>query len=238
MNNFFEPFSSKISLNKNNNMNNSSLNNNNNINYKDYMQLKKEYEKMKNSYEDLLKNIEPKNENSTSKIRRIQDLVDKLKLNENDINEYKNIIKNAIIKLGEQINININNYKEKYTMENKIDFIIQSVTNYINKKDNEIKQLKEEKDILLMSIKTNNLKKELFELLNSKNNNINDEKKKNDLSIYINTIREGYLSKKIDKNNCKIIKGFDYCAYQKNDNNNSIISKENNMNYNNITNTQ
>jgi structural maintenance of chromosome 1 len=237
MNIFFEPFSTKIPLNKSLNMNNSyiSNSNNHNNNSKEYIQLKKEYEKIKNNYDDLIKTLEPKNENNVGKIRRIQDLVDKLKLNENDLNQYKNIIKNSIIKLGEHINININIFKEKCTLENKYDSIIQFVIDYINKKNNEIQQLNEQKEILLKNIKTNNLKKELFEFLNSKNNKNGEESKKNDLSTNINKIREGYWSKQLNNQNknCKIIKGFDYCSNKPNDNNNNCFlfqkDKENYM---------
>ena len=231
LNNIFEPFSSKISLNKSFNLNNS-------INQKEYIQLKKEYDKLKNNYEDLIKNIEPKNEYGTSKIRKIQDLSDKLNLIENDLNEYKTIIKNSIKKIGEYINININNDREKYSLINKFEYVIQLVVDYTNNKNIEIQHLNEQKEILLKNIKTNNLKKELFEFLNKNNNNINNtkENKKNDYSIKINKIREGYLSKKINSKNSKIINDYFY-SNEVNENNNSSLlqeNKENNYNVNNI----
>lgn len=238
LNNIFEPFSSKISLNKSFNLNNSNVHINNSINQKEYIQLKKEYDKLKNNYEDLIKNIEPKNEYGTSKIRKIQDLSDKLNLIENDLNEYKTIIKNSIKKIGEYINININNDREKYSLINKFEYVIQLVVDYTNNKNIEIQHLNEQKEILLKNIKTNNLKKELFEFLNKNNNNINNtkENKKNDYSIKINKIREGYLSKKINSKNSKIINDYFY-SNEVNENNNSSLlqeNKENNYNVNNI----
>ena len=235
MNSFFDPNSTKMPINKSLNMNNSYISNSNthSSNSKEYIQLKKEYEKIKNNYDDLIKSLEPKNENNAGKIRRIQELVDKLKLKESDLNLYKNIIKNSIIKLGEHINVNINNFKEKCTLENKYDSVIQFVIDFINNKNNEIEQLKEQKEILLKNIKTNNLKKELFEFLNSKNNKNSEGSKKNDLSNNINKIREGYWSKQLNNQNknCKIMKGFDYCSNKPIDNNNCFLSQQDKENY-------
>ena len=235
MNSFFDPNSTKMPINKSLNMNNSYISNSNthNSNSKEYIQLKKEYEKIKNNYDDLIKSLEPKNENNAGKIRRIQELVDKLKLKESDLNLYKNIIKNSIIKLGEHINVNINNFKEKCTLENKYDSVIQFVIDFINNKNNEIEQLNEQKEILLKNIKTNNLKKELFEFLNSKNNKNSEGSKKNDLSNNINKIREGYWSKQLNNQNknCKIMKGFDYCSNKPIDNNNCFLSQQDKENY-------
>ena len=186
----YEPFSSKNLVNKYNMDNNNIYSNNN----REYIQLKKEYEKIKNNYEVLIRNIEPKTENVQSKIRKIQDLVDKLNINEKDLNEYKTIIKDSIKSIGEYINININSDKEKKSLKNKFVLVVQLVIDQINKKNVEIEQLNEEKEILLKNINTNNLKKSLFDILNAKNNidnsNNNEKNINKELLSKLKKIRE------------------------------------------------
>ena len=68
----------------------------------------------------------------------------------------------------------------------------------INSKNEKIKDLNEEKEILLNNIKTNNLKKNLFDFLNAKTEINNEENNKIDLINKIKKIREGYQTKNIE----------------------------------------
>ena len=237
--NFFEPFPNKKSANQSQNLNNSNISINSSN--KEFLQLKKDYAILKKNYEELIKNIEPKNSNVVNKIKKIQDLSDKLTSTENDLNEYKNILKNSIKKFGEYINFNIeNNDKEKSNIKLKFELVIQFVIDYINKKKIQIHQLYDEKEILLNNIKTNNLKKDLFDFLNAKKNNNIEEKIKKDFSINMDKIREGYFSKKLNINNRnnKIIKDFNLYSNEENENNNYNLfqeNKENNSNLNNLS---
>ena len=213
----FEPFSN--SLNKSSTINNSFIGNNS----KEHLQLKKEHETLKRNYEELIKNLEPNKEINISKIKKIQDLSDKLTLYSKELNDYKVLIKNIIKKIGEQININIiSTYdKIKDDLKNKLESVILLVIDNINNKNNELKNLKEEKEILLNNIKTNNLKKDLIDFLNAKTNMTIEEMDKKDLSDKINKLREEYKIKncenKTQKN--KMISNYELLANKENNNN-------------------
>ena len=224
------PFNRNNQMNKNNNISNNA----------ECIKLKKENEKLKNNYENLIKAIEPKDENEGNKIRKIEELVDKVNLSQQFLGEYKNIIKDSIKKLGEYIDVN-NNKEKKISLKNKFELVIQSLIDFINKKNFEIEQLNEEKEILLNNINTNNIKKSLFDILNVKNNNSKKEENiHNDLFNTIKKIREkeGYLSKitkdknKINNNNNKIIQNFDlfFNDENKNKSNYNCIQGENKNN--------
>ena len=191
----FEPFSK--SLNKNINTNSDSNGKNTS---KEYLQLKKEYENLKENYNDLIKSLEQNKELKISKVKKYQDLVDKLNLYSKELIEYKNVIKNTIKKIEENINTNIisNYYKDKPDLRNKLESVILFVMDNINSKNEKIKDLNEEKEILLNNIKTNNLKKNLFDFLNAKTEINNEENNKIDLINKIKKIREGYQTKNIE----------------------------------------
>jgi hypothetical protein len=141
----FEPFSN--SLNKSSIINNSIITNNS----KEYNQLKKEYEILKRNYDELIKNLDPNKELNISKIKNVQDLSDKLTLYSKEINEYKIVIKNMVKKIAEKININIisRNDKIKNDLKNKLESVILLVIDNIDNKNMEIKNLNEQKEILL-----------------------------------------------------------------------------------------
>ena len=191
----FEPFSK--SLNKNINTNSDSNGKNTS---KEYLQLKKEYENLKENYNDLIKSLEQNKELKISKVKKYQDLVDKLNLYSKELIEYKNVIKNTIKKIEENINTNIisNYYKDKPDLRNKLESVILFVMDNINSKNEKIKDLNDEKQILLNNIKTNNLKKNLFDFLNAKTEINNEENNKIDLINKIKKIREGYQTKNIE----------------------------------------
>ena len=215
----FEPFSN--SLNKSSSFNNSYIGNNS----KEHLQLKKEYEILKRNYEELIKNLEPNKEINISRVKKIQDLSDKLTLYSKEINDYKIVIKNTVKKIAEKININIisPNDKIKDDLKNKLESVILLVIDNINNKNIEIKNLNEQKEILLNSIKTNNLKKDLIDFLNAKTNMNVEEIDKKDLSDKINKIREEYKTKNCENKTQK---------YKMLANHELLANKENNNNIN------
>ena len=216
----FEPFSS--SLNKSSSLNTSYVGNNS----KEHLQLKKEYETLKKNYEELIKNLEPNKDFNISKVKKIQDLSDKLTLYAKELNEYKSNIKNVIKKIGENIDINICSNYEKLNsdMKNKLESVILLVIDNLNNKNIEIKNLNEQKEILLNNIKTNNLKKNLVEFLNNKSSMNNEENNKKDLSNNIKKIREGYQTKNYENKSQKnMILNFDLLSNKENNNNFNIF---------------
>ena len=225
----FEPFSN--SLNKSSSFNNSYIGNNS----KEHLQLKKEYEILKRNYEELIKNLEPNKEINISRVKKIQDLSDKLTLYSKEINDYKIVIKNSVKKIGEKININIisSNDKIKDDLKNKLESVILLVIDNINNKNIEIKNLNEQKEILLNNIKTNNLKKDLIDFLNAKTNMNVDEIDKKDLSDKINKIREEYKTKNCENKTqkYKMLENYDLLANKENNNNINFsqINKKNSI---------
>ena len=212
----FEPFSN--SLNKSSNLNTSYVGNNS----KEHLQLKKEYGNLKKNYDELIKNLEPNKEYSISKAKKIQDLSDKLSVYAKELNEYKITLKNVIKKIKENIDINIcSNYeKDKPDLKNKLESVILLVIDKINNKDVEIKNLNEQKEILLTNIKTNNLKKNLVEFLNAKTSLNNEENISKDISDKIKRIREGYQSKNYENKSQKnMLLNYDLLANKENNNN-------------------
>ena len=164
-----------------------------------YIKLKSEYDKINKNYQDLLKIMDSKNENCSNKIRSIEDICDKINNLEKYLEDYKNLIKEGIKKIGQ--NLEINDINNNNNLKIKFELMVQSVIDYINKNNVQIGQLNDEKEILLKNIKTNNLKKNLFDILNSKNV---DNNKKDIINNHLNSrlikIREkdGYFSKKFN----------------------------------------
>ena len=225
----FEPFSN--SLNKSSSFYNGIITNNS----KEYNQLKKDYEILKRNYDELIKNLDPNKELNISKVKKIQDLSDKLTLYSKEINDYRIVIKNMVKKISEKININTIsvNDKIKSDIKNKLESVILLVIDNIDNKNMEIKNLKEQKEILLNNIKTINLKKDLIDFLNTKANMNVEEIDKKDLSDKINKLREEYKTKnfenKTQKN--KMLANYDLLANKENNNilNFSQIYKQNNI---------
>ena len=213
------PMPNPVPYNRNNMLTNNS----------EYIKLKKENEKIKNNYENLIKILDPKNENNINKTkRRIEDLVDKVNISEKNLLEYKNSIKDNIKKIGECININNNSIDiDKKSLKNKFELVMQLVIDFINKKKVEIEELNDQKEILLKNISTNDIKKSLTNILNSKkNNNINKEEIiNNELNNIIKNYREKekerYYSK---KNNNK--KDLDFFSDENKDIQNYTFSQD------------
>ena len=143
-------------------------------------------------------------------------------------------MKNTIKKFGEYVNINSINGKDKNSIKNKFDYAFQLIIDFINSKNVEISQLNEQKEILLMNIKTNNLKKDLFDFLNKNS----EENIKKDFTKKMNKIREGYFSKDLNgtNKNIKIIMESNNYFNKNNENDNNSFNflqenKENNPNF-------
>ena len=196
----FEPFSN--SLNKSSTLNTSY----NGVNSKEHLQLKKEYETLKRNYEELVKNILPDKDLNLAKVKKIQDLSDKLTLYSKEINDYKNMIKSCLKKIGENINIKTDSNSD---LKNKLESAVVLFIDNMNYKNEEIKNLNEQKEILLNNIKTN------------KNSNDID---RNDLSEKISKIREGYQNKNFNFKSQKrqIPSNYELLANKENNNNNNL----------------
>ena len=213
----FEPFSN--SLNKSSTLNTSY----NGVNSKEHLQLKKEYETLKRNYEELVKNILPDKDLNLAKVKKIQDLSDKLTLYSKEINDYKNMIKSCLKKIGENINIKTDSNSD---LKNKLESAVVLFIDNMNYKNEEIKNLNEQKEILLNNIKTNSLKKDLIEFLNAKTNKNSNDIDRNDLSEKISKIREGYQNKNFNFKSQKrqIPSNYELLANKENNNNNNNLN--------------
>ena len=148
------------------------------------------------------------------------------------------MIKEGIKKIKEIIGIKEDNNNDNLKMN--FELMIQLIFDFINKKNEEIKQLKEKEEILSRELKINDFKKKLFDILNAKNNDNNNkgENINNQLDSRIQKRKqvEGYFSKKFDsKIKDKYIKDFDLINDQNvNINNYNILHgiNQNNTNFN------
>ena len=198
-----------------------------------YIKLKYEYDKINSNYQDLIKTLDPKNENGSGKIRTIEDMCDKINNLEKNIEDYKNTIKEGIRKLYKILEVNDD--KDNKNFKIKFELVVQSVIDCINKKNVQIGQLNDEKEILLQEIRANHLKKNLFDILKAKNDGKNKEDIiNNHLNGRIKKLREKDCSKKINsKIKEKYLKDLDLM----NDENNNVsnYNRFQGINQNNIT---
>ena len=221
-------------INPDNKMNKKTNNIQNNV---EYIKLKIEYDKINISYQKLKRIIESLNENG-NKIKDIENIYDKANKIKKDFQEYKTLIKEGIKKIKEIIGIKEDNNNDNLKMN--FELMIQLIFDFINKKNEEIKQLKEKEEILSRELKINDFKKKLFDILNAKNNDNNNkgENINNQLDSRIQKRKqvEGYFSKKFDsKIKDKYIKDFDLINDQNvNINNYNIFQgiNQNNTNFN------
>jgi hypothetical protein len=219
------------------NINNPSSLNNENLKYK------KLYEELKKKYDTTLKNI-----SGGKKIKSVQDLFDKLDSAEKDLNECRRIMNSSFNKIQDILNkdilvteisnqpfdFNVNNSFES-NIEQKFFVIFEKFIEYHMLKENILKNLKEQNEVLNQNIHLNEDKKELFEL----NNNNNDSKNVNKLlsnAIYksIAKNRKGYLFKDLSTNTKKAFEGYnkeipEILDLNKINNNNSKNNLENGL---------
>ena len=218
----------------NNSINNNSLN-------ADNLKYKKLYEELKKKYDTTLKNI-----SCGKKIKSVQDLLEKLDLTEKDLNECRRIMNSSFNKIqdilskdifiseisNQPFDFNINNSFES-NIEQKFFVIFEKFVEFHMLRENQIKNLKEQNEVLNQNIHLNQDKKELFEL-----NFNNDIDNKNMNKLLSNTIyksiaknRRGYLFKDLSTNTKKIFEGYNKENPEILDlnkmNNNNINSKNN-----------
>ena len=219
----------------NNSINNNSLNSEN-------LKYKKLYEELKKKYDTTLKNI-----SCGKKIKSVQDLLEKLDLTEKDLNECRRIMNSSFNKIqdilskdifiseisNQPFDFNINNSFES-NIEQKFFVIFEKFVEFHMLRENQIKNLKEQNEVLNQNIHLNRDKKELFEL-----NFNNDIDNKNMNKLLSNTIyksiaknRRGYLFKDLSTNTKKIFEGYnkenpEILDLNKINNNNNINSKNN-----------
>ena len=193
-----------------NNINNNVSLNSENLKYK------KLYEELKKKYDTTLKNI-----SCGKKIKSVQDLFDKLDAAEKDLNECRRIMNSSFNKIqdilskdifvteisNQPFDFNVNNSFES-NIEQKFFVIFEKFIEYHMLRENILKNLKEQNEVLNQNIHLNEDKKELFEL-----NNNNDSKNMNKLlsnAIYksIAKNRRGYLFKDLSTNTKKAFEGY------------------------------
>ena len=193
------------------NVNNPSSLNNENLKYK------KLYEELKKKYDTTLKNI-----SCGKKIKSVQDLFDKLDIAEKDLNECRRIMNSSFNKIQDILNkdilvteisnqpfdFNVNNSFES-NIEQKFFVIFEKFLEFHMLRENQLKNMKEQNEILNQNIHLNDDKKELFEL----NNNNNDSKNMNKLlsNVIYKSIaknRRGYLFKDLSTNTKKLFDGY------------------------------
>ena len=227
---------SKFSL--NNNTNNISLNSEN-------VKYKKLYEELKKKYDSTLKNI-----SCGKKIKSVQDLFDKLDSAEKDLNECRRIMNSSFNKIqdilskdifiseisNQPFDFNVNNSFES-NIEQKFFVIFEKFIEFHMLRENQLKNLKEQNDVLNQNIHLNEDKKELFELNNDKNMN---KILSNVIYKSIAKNRRGYLFKDLSTNTKKAFEGYNkempeiLDLNKINNNNNSKNNFENGIGFGNI----
>lgn len=204
-----------------NNRNNSKFNLNNNINSAsmnlENLKYKRLYEELKKKYDTIIKNI-----SGNKKIKTVQDLLDKLDITEKDLNECRRIMNSSFNKIqdilskdifiseisNQPFDFNVNNSFES-NIEQKFFVIFEKFLEFHMLRENQLKNMKEQNEILNQNIHLNDDKKELFEL----NNNNNDSKNMNKLlsNVIYKSIaknRRGYLFKDLSTNTKKLFDGY------------------------------
>ena len=176
---------------------------------------KKLYDELKKKYDTTLKNI-----SGGKKIKTVQDLIDKLDLTEKDLNECRRIMNSSFNKIqdilskdifiseisNQPFDFNMNNSFES-NIEQKFFVIFEKFVEFHMLRENQLKNLKEQNEVLNQNIHLNEEKKELFELNNEYNNNIN-KLVSNAMYKSIAKNRRGYLFKDLSTNTKKAFDGY------------------------------
>ena len=219
----------------------------NNLNTQN-LKYKKLYDELKQKYDTALKNI-----SGGKKIKNVQDLLDKLNNIEKDLNECRRIMNSSfnkiqdilskdilISKSSQPFDFNCNSLDS--TIEQKFFVIFEKFIEFHMLKENQIKDLKEQNEILNQNIHLIDEKKELFEL-----NDNNDDKSLSNLisNVAYKSIsknRKGYLFKILSTNTKKAFEGYDKenteIKEEKEEEKNNEIINGNNINNNNNNNNK
>ena len=193
------------------------MNNNNTLINSENLKYKKLYEDLKKKYDTTLKNI-----SGGKKIKTVQDLFDKLDITEKDLNECRRIMNSSFNKIQDilskdifisgisnqpfDFNFNMNSFDSN--IEQKFFVVFEKFIEFHMLRENQLKNLKEQNEVLNQNIHLNEDKKELFEL-----NNDNDNKNLNNIisNIAYKSIaknRRGYLFKDLSTNTKKAFDGY------------------------------
>ena len=193
-----------------NNSSNNTLLNNENLKYK------KLYEELKKKHDTTLKNI-----SNGKKIKTIQDLFDKLDIAEKDLNECRRIMNSSFNKIqdilskdifiteianNQPFDFNVSNSFES-NIEQKFFVIFEKFIEFHMLRENHLKNLKEQNEVLNQNIHLNDDKKELFELNNNDSKNMN-KLLSNVIYKSLAKNRKGYLFKDLSTNTKKAFEGY------------------------------
>ena len=198
----------KKNLTKKNTIKNNSKSPTNHLNIEN-LKYKKCYDELKQKYDTTLKNI-----SGGKKIKDVQDLCDKLNNAIKDLNECRRIMNSSFNKiqdilskdifisgLSEQpFNFNYNSFDSN--IEQKFFLILEKFLEFHMIKENQLKNMKEQNEILNHDLHLKEEKKELFEL----NNDINNSLQKILSNIAYKSIakcRQGNLFKDLSTNTKK-----------------------------------
>ena len=209
---------------------------NENLNINKYKKLLNKYEKMENNIRELLSNIF-ENSNELSLIEMIKKTIELINLNNNN-EEIINKLNLELNEINEKYNNLLIKYKEKINLiKNKFNNNINNLNNQILElnnnnllKDNEIKQIFEEKNIEILNL-TNNINNLELKINENKKNYNNELNNKN---LEINNLNETLIkliskaekisnNRKELKNKIKILEDFNLKTI------NSLKEKSNNL---------
>ena len=215
---------------------------NNNSNAEN-LKYKKYYEELKQKYDSTLKTI-----SGGKKIKTVQDLLDKMNNIEKDLNECRRIMNSSFNKIqdilskdifvsgisSQPIDFNFNSFDS--SIEQKFFVIFEKFIEFYMIRENQLKNMKEQNEILNNNIQLNEEKKELFDFGNNDTNS---------LSNFISSIayksiaknRKGNLFKNLSTNTKKAFDGYNNEIpenqneeeNQKENNNENIINNKGNL---------
>ena len=203
------------------------------------LKYKKYYEELKQKYDTTLKTI-----SCGKKIKTIQDLLDKLHNVEKDLSECRRIMNSSFNKIqdilskdifisditNQPFDFNCNSFDSN--IEQKFFVIFEKFIEFHMIKENQLKSLKEQIDILNQNIHLNEEKKELFEL-NKNDNNCNSLSKLLGNIAYksIAKNRKGLLFNNLSTNTKRAFDGYNNRINELLENSKeNNINKENNFN--------
>ena len=210
----------------------------NNLNTEN-LKYKKNYEELKQKYDATLKTI-----SCGKKIKSVQDILDKLHNVEKDLSECRRIMNSSYDKIqdifskdmfisdiaNQPFNFNCNSLDS--SIEQKFFVIFEKFIEFYMIKENQIKSMKEQNEILNQNIHLNEEKKELFELnKNDKNCNSLGKLLGNIAYKSIAKNRKGLLFNNLSTNTKRAFDGYNNRISELIENNDeNSNNKENNIN--------
>ena len=186
----------------------------NNLNTEN-LKYKKYYEELKQKYESILKNI-----SGGKKIKTVQDLSDKLNNTEKDLNECRRIMNSSFNKIKDILSkdmlisdisnqpfyFNYNSFDSN--IEQKFFVIFEKFVEFFMIKENQLKNMKEQNEILNHNIHLNDEKNELFELNGNDNCSSINKLLTNVAYKSMAKNKKGFLFKNLSTNTKKAFDGY------------------------------